>query len=188
MSHSGVSWWTRNVQWWWHSVKQLWSCSSTTWTNAVKTVYFLSSQHARHTHFYTNRWWQGLVMKDKIPENCLYIANNKGFHLVLICLQIFYLSRCSISLSNQQMFSIYLYPTSECFLFIYIQPANVSSFPSIMFLVTRLEAHLTSYKLSYIYLTTFWLNLLLLHNISLQTLKYSLENIWKQDQKSIDAI
>ena len=96
---------------------------------------------------------------------------------MLICLQIFYLNRCSISLSNQQMFSIYLYPTSECFLFIYIQPANVSSFPSIMFLVTRLEAHLTSYKLSYIYLTTFWLNLLLLHNISLQTLKYSQQNI-----------
>ena len=33
-----------------------------------------------------------------------------------------------------------------------------SRFP-ITFLVTRLVAHLTSYKLSYIYLTTFWLNL-----------------------------
>ena len=73
--------------------------------------------HARHTHFYTNRWWQGLVMKDKIPENCFYIANNKGFLWEILC--------WSASKFSTSIDVLFLYPTNKCFLFIYIQPVNV---------------------------------------------------------------
>ena len=145
--------------WWrWHNIKQLWF-SSATWA-IVKTVYFLTLTHISDTPTFTATG-EGLV-GDKIPSSCLYVSNHEG--CFLNCREIFSWSASKFSTS---LVFLFIYPTSECF-----------HFPgSIMFLVTRLESHLTSYKLSYIYLTTFWLNLLLLHNIFLPTLKYSWENI-----------